>query len=221
MSESQSIAPTSSPSGLTVPSASWTSSLRPVEADVHPLFVERWSPRAFEDEPVAPEALRSLFEAARWAPSSANEQPWLFVYATTPAERAQFLPALLPMNRAWAERAPVLVFLFARKRFTQAGPFQGKPNPTALFDAGAAWMSLAAQAHLLGLSTHAMGGIDRAEASRRLGVSADEYEAVIGIAIGRRASPSTLAEPLASREVPSARRPLAEIAHQGPFESRT
>src|SRR5580658_873853 len=221
MTESQVL---DSPQQTTLPVADSPSALqqiRPTEAEVHPLFVERWSSRAFDAEPVPAHMLRSLFEAARWAPSSANEQPWLFVYATTPAERAQFLPALLPMNRAWAERAPVLVFLFARKRFTQAGPFQGKPNPTALFDAGAAWMSLAAQAHLLGLSTHAMGGIDRAEASRRLGVSADEYEAVIGIAIGRRASPSTLAEPLASREVPSARRPLAEIAHQGPFESRT
>jgi nitroreductase len=176
------------------------------------MFVERWSPRAFSDVPVPDETLRALFEAARWAPSSANEQPWLFVYASSPRERATVLPALLPMNRAWAEHAPVLAVLFARRKFAQPGPFHGAANPTAWFDAGAAWMSLATQAHLLGLATHAMGGIDRAEAHRLLGVSSEEYDAVVAIAIGYRAAPSSLAEPLAAREVPSPRRPLGEIA---------
>jgi nitroreductase len=199
------------------PPASWLAGLRPTEADIHPMFIERWSPRAFSEQPVSREALRSIFEAARWAPSSANEQPWLFVYATSPEDRARFARALMPMNRTWAELAPVLVFLFARKKFTQVGPFRGSPNPMAQFDAGSAWMSLAAQAHLLGISTHAMGGIDRAEALRLLGVPADEYEAVIAIAIGHRAAPSSLPEPLAAREVPSPRRPLSEVAVEGKF----
>src|SRR5208282_4315634 len=217
MSDVQSLEQVARPFETTSTPRSRASALRPVEADVHPLFVDRWSPRAFGNESVAPETLRALFEAARWAPSSANEQPWLFVYADTPEGRAQLLPAILPMNRTWAERAPVLVFLFARKKFAQPGPYQGLPNPTALFDAGAAWMSLASQAHLVGLSTHAMGGIDRNEAFRLLGVSPEEYDSVIAIAIGHRADPSTLPEPLASREVPSSRRPLAEIVVKGPI----
>jgi nitroreductase len=141
----------------------------------------------------------------------------LFVYATTPEDRARFAQGLMPMNRVWAERAPALAFLFARTHFTQPGPFQGKLNPTASFDAGAAWMSLAMQAHLLGLSTHAMGGIERAEVHRLLGVPAEEYTAVIGIVIGHRAEPSTLPEPYASRERPSTRLPLREIALEGSF----
>jgi nitroreductase len=212
MSEAQSLT-TSEPSTISSElTASKLRQIRPTEADVHPLFVERWSPRAFTDEAVSPEALRSLFEAARWAPSSANEQPWLFVYSTTPNERARFAQGLAPMNRAWAIRAPVLAFLFARTRFAQSGPFQGKENPTASFDAGAAWMSLAIQAQMLDLSTHAMGGIERAEVHRLTGVPPEEYTAVIGIAIGHRAPPSTLTEPYLGREAPSPRRPLAEVA---------
>jgi nitroreductase len=216
MSESQAQVAPSPPHSIAPPVRSWIATLRPVEADVHPMFVERWSPRAFTAAPVPPEDLRALFEAARWAPSAANEQPWRFVYASTPEERATVLPTLLPMNRAWAEHAPVLALLFARKHFAQDGPFHGAPNSSAQFDAGAAWMSLALQAHLLGLSTHAMGGIDRAEAHRRLGVSSEEYDAVVAIAIGYRAAPSSLAEPLASREVPSPRRPQSEFAIRAP-----
>ncbi len=189
--------------------------LRSPEAPVAPMFRERWSPRAFGDEPVAPETLRSLFEAARWAPSSANEQPWLFVYAAQPDDRARFLEAILPFNRVWAEKAPVLAFLFARKRYSQPGPFQGQTNRAAAFDAGSAWMSLALQAHLEGLSTHAMGGIDAEVAHRVTGVPSEEFTALIAIAIGTRASPSTLPEALVEREKPSPRRPLAEVAVEG------
>jgi nitroreductase len=191
--------------------------IRPPEADVNPLFVERWSPRAFLEEPLPAEIVRSLFEAARWAPSSANEQPWLFIYATSPEDRARFAQAILPMNRVWAERAPVLAFLFARTRFSQAGSYHGQPNPAATFDAGAAWMSLALQAQMLGLSTHAMGGIDRAEAHRLLDVPDGEYSAVIAIAIGQRAPPSALPAPYAERERPTPRRPLDEVAQEGRF----
>lgn len=193
--------------------------LRPAEAAVNSMFLERWSPRAFTEEPVPIETLRILFEAARWAPSSANEQPWLFVFATSPGDRARFARVLAPMNQVWAERAPAIVCLFARTRFTQQGPFRGQVNPSAAFDAGAAWMSLAMQAHLLGLSTHAMGGMDRREVHRLLGVPPDEYTAVIAIAIGRRGMPAALPEPYASRERPSPRRPLSEVAVEGTFPS--
>ncbi len=184
---------------------------------MNPLFVERWSPRAFATEGVPADALRTLFEAARWAPSSANEQPWLFVYATSPEDRSRFAQGLAPMNRVWAEHAPVIAFLFARNRFAQPGPYEGRENPSASFDAGAAWMSLAMQAQMVGLSTHAMGGIDRAEVHRLTGVPAAEYTALVGIAIGHRASPTELPEPYAAREQPSPRRPLREMAVEGQF----
>ncbi|MCI4373095.1 MAG: nitroreductase family protein [Thermoplasmata archaeon] len=209
------IRPTAVPEG----SQTLLSRVRPVEAEVNPMFVERWSPRAFSDEPIPAETVRTLFEAARWAPSSANEQPWLFVYAVSPEDRARFAQGLAPMNRVWAERAPVLAFLFARSRFDQDGPFHGHANPTASFDAGAAWMSLALQAHLVGLSTHAMGGIEREEVHRLLGVPTTEFSAVIGIAIGHRAEPVALPEPYAAREGPSPRRPLSEMAQEGHFSA--
>src|SRR5271154_4131834 len=120
--------------------------VRRTEADVDPLFVERRSTRAFEATPVPPAVLRSVLEAARWAPSSANGQPWLFVTAATEAGKERLLPGLMEMNQRWARHAPVLMYLFARTSF-ESGPYAGAPNAHAEFDAGAAWMSLALQAH--------------------------------------------------------------------------
>jgi nitroreductase len=191
---------------------------RRTEADVDPMFPGRWSPRAFSPEPVDRAMLRSLFEAARWAPSSANEQPWLFVYAVSPEDRARFSEGLLEMNRAWASHAPVLVYLLTRRRVAQ-GAWAGQPNPMASFDAGAAWMSFALQAHLRGLSAHAMGGIDRAKVASLLGVPTEEYEIIVAIAVGYRGDPAVLPEPMATRERPSERRPLGEVAVEGRFPS--
>jgi len=187
---------------------------RPTEAEVDPMFVDRWSPRAFAPTPVPEPILRSVFEAARWAPSSANEQPWRFVYARTAEDRERFAGGLMEMNRGWARSAPVLAFLLARKR-VRAGPYAGQPNPTAWFDAGAAWMSLALQAHLRGLATHAMGGIDRDRVLALLGASPEEYDAVIAIALGYRGEASTLPAPLAERERPSPRLPFREVVSEG------
>ncbi|MEZ4435457.1 MAG: nitroreductase family protein [bacterium] len=185
---------------------------RKPEAAVDPLFIERWSPRAFESTPVAPEALASIFEAARWAPSCFNEQPWLFLYATTPAERARFAALLVEKNRAWAADAPVIAFALARKAFAR----NDKPNRHAMFDTGAAWMSLTMQARLLGLYTHAMAGIDVDGIRRELGVP-DDYEVICGIVIGHRADPATLEPERRAAEQPNGRKPLAEVAIEGGF----
>jgi nitroreductase len=179
------------------------------------MFVGRWSPRSFLPEPVDPAQLRAVFEAARWAPSSINAQPWMFLYATRPADRVRFAEALNEGNRLWATQAPVLVYLLARRTVAE-GPWAGQPNPMAPFDAGAAWMSLALQAHLLGLSAHAMGGIDRAKAAEILGVPA-EYEVLVAIAIGHRGDPAQLPEVLRAREGPSPRHPLGMVAIEGRF----
>ena len=186
------------------------------EADVDPMFPGRWSPRAFLPEPIPETQLRSLFEAARWAPSSGNEQPWLFVYATSVADRERFATALNDGNRRWAPRAPVLLYVCARRHWTR----NGTPNRTYQFDSGAAWASLALQAQLLGLSAHGMAGFDQHKAHEILGVPEDTYEVIAAVALGKRADASTLPPDLAAREGASGRKPLAEVAVEGAFPAR-
>jgi nitroreductase len=189
-------------------------STRTPEADVDDAFVQRWSPRSFSDEPLAPEQVRSLFEAARWAPSASNLQPWLFVYADDAETLALARPILRDGNRRWADRAPLLVFVFARR----ANPATGAANHLAAFDTGAAWMSLALQAQKLGLVAHAMGGIHPDRAYAILGVPSDEYESLCAIAVGRRAAPDHLPDDLRAREVPSTRKAVGEFALRGAFK---
>ena len=184
---------------------------RVAQARVDPLFVDRWSPRSFAPEPLSEADIASLFEAARWAPSSSNVQPWLFLYETDGPDRPVFDSILNPRNRAWASKAPLLAFLFANVRTPD-----GREPRTAQFDAGAAWMSLALQAHALGISTHAMAGIDLAAAHERLGVDRESYAAMCGIAAGRRGPREALPAELREREgARSHRKPLAEIARRG------
>jgi len=180
------------------------------DGPVDPLFLDRWSPRAFEDEPLPAETVSTLFEAARWSPSCYNDQPWLFVFGTTEPERATILETLVEFNRAWASRAPLLAVLFARRRFAH----DGSPNRWAPFDSGAAWMALALAARQKGLHTHAMAGFDPARAHELLGVSEADYEAMCVIAVGRRGDPELLPVPLRERETPSPRKPLAEVARR-------
>ncbi len=189
---------------------------RVAEAPVDPMFLDRWSPRAFADKPVSTSLLRSLFEAARWAPSSSNEQPWLYVFASTAADRDKFVEALVESNRRWARSAPVLIFLFARRNGKS-----GKPNKWAGFDAGASWMSLAFEARKLGLYTHAMAGFEEKLAYERAAISAEDYEAMAAIAVGYAGDAETLPPDLKARESPSNRKPLAEVARNVAESSAT
>ena len=189
---------------------------RTPEVEVDSMFLDRWSPRAFIDEPIPEHQVRSLFEAARWAPSCYNEQPWLFIYAARREDRERFVAALVEKNRLWASRAPMLMFVLARRTFAATG----KPNRHGAFDAGAAWMSLALQARKLGLHAHAMAGFDQDKAHEILGVSREEFEVMAAIAVGRRGDASHLPEDLAAREAPNTRKPLAEVALQGQFSRR-
>lgn len=181
------------------------------EVDVDSQFVDRWSPRAFADTPLSGEQLASLFEAARWAPSCNNDQPWLFVYALTAVDRARFAETLVPANQVWAVRAPMLMFVLCRRHFRH----NGKDNRHAPFDAGAAWMSLALQARKLGLHAHAMAGFSRPKAYAILGVPQEDYDIMAAVAVGRRGDPAVLPEEVAARELPNARMPLAEVAREG------
>lgn len=163
---------------------------------IHDLIAERWSPRAFADRSVDRELLESLFEAARWAPSCFNDQPWSFLVATRDeAEGFARLADCLVEGNAWARRAPVLALSVARLDFER----NGRPNRHALHDVGLAVGSLVLQAQALGLATHQMGGFDVERARTTLGVP-ERHEPVAMIAIGYRGDPASLPATLAERE---------------------
>jgi len=179
------------------------------------MFVERWSRRAFAARPLPAGTAASLFEAARWAPSSSNTQPWLFLYADDDESLARARPLLFDSNRRWADKAPLLVFVFARKLHARTG----EPLRTGAFDTGSAWMSLALQAHALGLVTHAMGGVHHAQTYDVFGVPRDAYESMAAIAIGYPGDPADLPEDLRARETPNGRKPSAEVAMRGRYRA--
>lgn len=189
------------------------SNSRTPEVDIDPMFTDRWSPRSFAPEPLSDEELQSLFEAARWAPSCYNEQPWLFIYAVSEGDRQRFSKALVEQNRLWASRAPVLLFVVARLEFAR----NGKANRHGIFDAGAAWMSLALQARKRGLYAHAMAGFSVERAHEVLAVPRQGYEIMAAVAIGRRDDPALLPADVAANEAPNGRRPLVDVAFAGRF----
>lgn len=180
------------------------------EVPVDPQFLDRWSRRALSSEPLTTEEINSLFEAARWAPSSYNDQPWLFLYARKEPGLSRFRSLLMPQNRTWADRAPLLVLTLARRHYAH----NGQSNRHYMFDTGAAWMSLALQARKLGLFTRAMGAFDEARAYEALGIAPERYEAVCMIAVGRPGEPAQLPPSLAAKETPALRKPLAEVARE-------
>lgn len=180
------------------------------ESDVDEMFLDRWSPRSFTDEPIPKEHVQSLFEAARWAPSCYNDQPWFFVYATSEEGRKRFLSTLVEGNQVWAKDAPLLVYVTARRRFRH----NDKENRHAGFDAGAAWVSLAFQARRLGLYAHAMAGFRKKEAYQLLGLGEGEYDILAAVAVGRRGDPGALPEKLRKSEWPNSRKPHGEVARE-------
>ncbi len=192
---------------------SHTKNQRIPDAEIDDLFLKRWSPVSFSDRVVEEDALASLFEAARWSPSSYNEQPWLFVYAHTESRLPTFRSLLVDGNRVWAEKAPVLLFVFAKLHFDR----DGTSNHCAAFDTGAATLALSLQAVRLGLATHAMAGIRYDLVYEELGVPANEYQAICAIAIGYHDADAELSPELAGRDTPSSRKPVAAIAYRGRF----
>lgn len=179
---------------------------------IDPLFVRRWSPRAMSGAPLSESELMTLFEAARWAPSAFNAQPWRFLYARRDTPHwVRFLSFLNERNAPWCARAAALVVVLSRKT-TDAGA----ENWTAAFDTGAAWMSLALQGTLSGLVVHGMAGFDYDRAQAELGIPAD-WDVQCMVAIGRPGDPALLPEKLQAREVPSLRRPVGESAFEGGF----
>jgi nitroreductase len=183
---------------------------------VDKLFLNRWSPRAMSGEAVSEEELLTLFEAARWAPSSYNNQPWRMLYARRDTEHwPVFLGLLVEGNRAWAKDAAALVLFVSKETFD----FNGQPYPTHSFDTGAAWENLALQATLSGLVTHGMQGFDYERARAELNIP-EGFRVEAMVAVGRPGDPAQLPEQAREREKPSDRKPLSEITCEGPFGFR-
>jgi len=182
---------------------------------VEKLIVDRWSPRAFDGSEMPQEDLDVIFEAAGWAPSAYNVQPWTFLYARRgDANWALLLDQLIDFNKGWAQSASALVFVVSD---TLMRSEQGdNPNHSHSFDAGAAWALAALQAQAMGYHTHGMSGLKFGEAEAALGIPAD-HRLEAAFVIGKQAGKETLPEFLQEREVPSGRKPVSEIAKPGKF----
>ncbi len=189
----------------------------PAHFSIDTLLAERWSPRAFEDRSIEPARLRQLFEAARWAASSYNDQPWFYIVASrdNPAEFQKMLDCLVEFNQAWAKAAPVLAISVARTKFKH----DGSVNRHAQHDVGAASASLALQAQSLGLAVHQMAGFDPQRARDTYHIPAD-HEPMAAMAIGYPGDPAALPDKLREREMsPRSRRPISEFVFAGDWGS--
>jgi len=168
------------------------------EYPVVDLIEQRRSRRAYSSQPIEQEKVQSLFEAARWAPSSMNEQPWAYLYATAdqPALWNKLLDTLNESNRVWAQHAPLLILSMARKTHIRNGAI----NVSAKYDVGAANAFLSMQATHLGLNVHQMGGYDRQKAIESLNIP-ETHEPIVIMAIGYLGDAENLSENLKQREV--------------------
>ena len=186
---------------------------------IHPILksmARRWSPRAFDGRSVEVDKLCSLFEAARWAASSFNEQPWRFILANKqqPDEYDKALSCLVETNQSWAQSSPVLVLTFSKKTFSK----DGKPNRVALHDLGLAVGNLSIQATEMGLSLHQMAGINRDRVCQEYNVPED-FEPQTAIAIGYGGDPKNLPEGWMrnAEESPRQRMDFAAFVFTGKF----
>jgi len=184
---------------------------RDPDNDIVPLLFRRWSPRAMSGETVTDDDLAKLFEAARWAPSSYNGQPWRFVYAKRDSSHWRDFFALLgEFNQEWTSSGAVLVIVLSRTTFEH----NGKPARTHSFDTGAAWQNLALQGRRMDLVVHGMAGFDYQAAADLLQLP-DDFEVEAMVVIGRPAKAEVLDDELQEKEAPSDRKPVSEIAFEG------
>lgn len=180
---------------------------------IQPLLLSRVSSRAFSEERLSEEELMSLFEAARWAPSSYNGQPWRFVYARRGEKEWDTLfNVLVDFNKSWCKNADTLVLAVSKNIFEK----NGKPSRTSHFDTGSAWMSLAFEAHSRNIVAHGMEGFDYDAIKKALQIP-DHFTVEAMIAIGKQGKKESLSEDLQKQEVPSTRKPLQEIIAKGNF----
>lgn len=182
---------------------------RKADYPIHPLLLNRWSPRSMTGEPLSDEELLPLFEAARWAPSSYNAQPWRFLYGKKETPYwARFFDLLVDFNKQWCSQAAVLGIILSRKTFEQTG----KPSRTHALDAGAAWQNICLEGTHRGLVVHGMEGFNYPKAQALV---PPEFEVLAMFAVGKRAEKSRLSQELQAKEVPSQRKKLAEFVFEG------
>jgi len=193
------------------------SQARKPDHPINALFTDRWSPRAYTGESIPEATLLSLLEAARWAPSAYNAQPWRFIYARrdTPSW-APLFAGLVEFNQGWAQRASALVLVVSARDAVFPGASESAPNPWHSFDTGAAWASLAFQATLSGWAAHGMAGFD-ADKLRAAAAVPESYAIEAVVAIGKPGDKGVLPEGLQARETPNSRMPLTQLAIEGRF----
>jgi nitroreductase len=179
---------------------------RKPEQKINPLILKRWSPRALSGEPLSEEELAALFEAAKWAPSCFNNQPWRFIYVKNNTPNWEKMYSLLTeSNKIWTSKAAVLVLVISKQTFD----YNGQPSRTASFDVGAAWENLALEAATRGLVAHGMAGFDYIP---------DDYKVEAMIALGQPGRTEDLPAKMQATEFPSDRKKQALIAAEGEFK---
>ncbi len=182
---------------------------------INPLILNRWSPRSMSGEALNDDEIMSLFEAARWAPSSYNNQPWRFIYAKRNSEHwNRFFNLLMEPNKVWAKNAAILVVVISRKNFE----FNEKPAVTHQFDTGSAWENLALEASSRDIVAHGMQGFDYKKAGVELRIPPN-FEVMAMIAIGKKGPKEILPAELQEKEKLTNRKPLKEIIMEGFYHS--
>ena len=189
------------------------SEVRTSEYPIDALFLDRWSPRAMSGEPITETELLTLFEAAHWAPSSGNSQPWRFLYGRRDTEHwPLFFDLLNENNKTWCHRAAALIVFISRTTHEQSG----RVLVTHSYDTGSAWMSLAYQGWMKGLVVHGMAGFDYARAKTTLNIP-DDFRVEAMAAVGKPGPISVLPEDFQARESPNTRRSINELVFEGQY----
>lgn len=190
------------------------STVRNASHSVDKIFVDRWSPRAMSGDSLSQAEIKTLFEAARWAPSSYNGQPWRFIYAHRgTAHWDTLFNLLVDFNKQWAKDAGILVVIVSKTTFDHNGEF----SPTHSFDTGSAWQNLALQGSINGLVVHGMAGFDYKKAKTVLNIP-EGYVVEAMCAVGKPGKTENLPEAMQDKEKPSDRKPLEEIVFEGVFK---
>ena len=196
-----------------------TENTRTADHPIDPMFLARWSPRAFTGEAISEADLMTMLEAARWAASAYNSQPWRFIYARRDTPHwEKFLGLLVPFNRGWAKESSALVILVSNSLMRPPGAEKDVPSHSHSLDAGAASANFALQANKMGWYVHGMLGFDIDRAFAELDVPMG-YRVEAAYAVGRLGDPASLPEQLRAREMPSPRLPLAKLAFEGAFKA--
>ena len=188
--------------------------IRSSDYPVNPIILNRWSPRSMTGDEISDNDLFTIFESARWAPSSYNNQPWRFIYAKRDSkEFNKFLSLLIEFNQKWASKAACLVVIISKNTFDK----NQKPSKTHSFDTGAAWENMALQGTSMGFVIHGMEGFDYEMAKKELKIP-EGYTVEAMAAIGVRGQIESLPEEMREREKPSDRKSFSEIIMMGEFK---